>query len=613
MTLTAVAPDSTDIKHLASVDVKFSGAHIGGGIFFSANHFPSVGDSYTAEPQDGLDTATTPHSATDYDFTLPADSALWADYNDINPDTGAVIALKAGFDISLEVGGIVPGTGTFYDGPSVSLLIANDPNDLSGTATVTGYPAVPVTGASPGDLHQSTTSMPSGSYFEQDVDGDVGGFFQVSGLTATNGMSGGPLYLETDLNSDSTDETYIIGALSRAGVVMGTPLVQATSFSPFYDDLARVIQGLSGAEARTADDFGRMALLSAQTAGSTLTTVQGQFFHEDLFGGINADTLLGAGGNDALFGRGGADNLQGGTGNDTLDGGAGADALSGGTGADWFVNFGGAADVVSDFEASEGDIIDLASHFATFDDVLAVATEGLDGSVMIPLPAGGSVQVLDTSLSDLNAVNLNIVCFARGTRITTEHGPVAVEDLHVGMRLLTQSGAYEPLRALRVRHLGPQEARQRPNLWPIRFEADFFGPGLPAAPLYVSRQHRMFINSDLAQRVENEPVLVPAKDFLDCPGASCCAPEQPLSYYHLELANHAILQAENCWSESFFSGPQSQSALPASVHMLRPMTPAARFLKGQAARKLIARHIKNGRAFQHAARATQTPPQRATR
>ncbi|MBU3568581.1 Hint domain-containing protein, partial [Polynucleobacter alcilacus] len=37
------------------------------------------------------------------------------------------------------------------------------------------------------------------------------------------------------------------------------------------------------------------------------------------------------------------------------------------------------------------------------------------------------------------------VCYAKGTHITTDRGPVAVEDLQVGDLVLTVSGKYEPI------------------------------------------------------------------------------------------------------------------------------------------------------------------------
>ncbi|MBU3568592.1 Hint domain-containing protein, partial [Polynucleobacter sp. UK-Pondora-W15] len=38
-----------------------------------------------------------------------------------------------------------------------------------------------------------------------------------------------------------------------------------------------------------------------------------------------------------------------------------------------------------------------------------------------------------------------LVCYAKGTHITTDRGPVAVEDLQVGDLVLTVSGKYEPI------------------------------------------------------------------------------------------------------------------------------------------------------------------------
>ncbi|MGB1216022.1 MAG: hypothetical protein ACPG4X_21850 [Pikeienuella sp.] len=125
--------------------------------------------------------------------------------------------------------------------------------------------------------------------------------------------------------------------------------------------------------------------------------------------GINTDTLLGAGGDVHIFGREGDDAIDGGTGADRIDGGSGSDTLSGGSGADWFVGSvlgGGATDIITDFEATGGDVIDLSSYFATLDEVVD-ATEDLgDGSILITLPigmGGGGVQVLDATIDDLTA------------------------------------------------------------------------------------------------------------------------------------------------------------------------------------------------------------------
>ena len=76
-------------------------------------------------------------------------------------------------------------------------------------------------------------------------------------------------------------------------------------------------------------------------------------------------TLDGGAGDDRLTGGSNADILMGGAGNDTLIGGGGGDRLYGGEGADHFVfqavsdSTPTARDVIYDFNAGEGDVIDL--------------------------------------------------------------------------------------------------------------------------------------------------------------------------------------------------------------------------------------------------------------
>jgi Ca2+-binding RTX toxin-like protein len=108
--------------------------------------------------------------------------------------------------------------------------------------------------------------------------------------------------------------------------------------------------------------------------------------HHDFLGGDNGDNVLrGLDGSDSLNGRGGVDILWGGDDGDNLDGGNGPDALFGEAGGDYMIGghgndhlYGGAdadtfawydivetstsvllADAVLDFNAAEGDRIDL--------------------------------------------------------------------------------------------------------------------------------------------------------------------------------------------------------------------------------------------------------------
>ncbi|MFZ7093411.1 Hint domain-containing protein [Primorskyibacter sp. 2E233] len=613
-----VDPNSTEPRHLASVDVKFSGLHIGGGIYFSANHYPTVGGTSKAIPQRSLIGEAEQHNTVEYDYTLPAGADPWDAYRDDLNGDGTPDAIKAGYDMSLHVGDTLA-SGSFYDGPSVPLLIANDPNDLSGTVYITGYPgsATSLDGQE-GTLHETYGTI--GGYTAQDVGGDAGGYFTINDAQVLTGMSGGGTYLDYDSDGDGTVETYAIGTVTRSGFIdYPNPVpdqyfAEVTSFSPHYAKLAATIEGLTGADARTADDFGRNVLLSAQTLGASLTTVQGQFFHEDIYGGVNADTLLGAGGNDLLLGKEADDLLDGGDGQDTLIGGTGSDTLTGGAGADRFTVEAAASetDVISDFDQTVDDL-DLSLYFDTLQDAMDAATAVGPDTVIdlsqgtLPAAAGaGSVQVLNFSPASLTASNVMVACFTAGTRVLTKTGPRVVEALRPGDRVWTRDNGFQPLRELAVRRLSPADLRLAPHLCPIRIKAGTLGDGVPARNLTVSPQHRVLISGPIVQRMLGETeALVPARKLCVLKGVRQIPPDAAVRYVHLVFARHEIVSAEGCLSESFYPGDATLAALPARqaeayLDLFHTLLPARLLLCEGRAERLVLRHRRNGKPLQQA-------------
>lgn len=608
MAIELVDPSSTESEHLSTVYVKFSGTHIGGGIYFSANHNPAPGGGSTATPQRGLLDEDEKHSTTEYEFTLPEADAPWDDYrDDLNRD-GTLDFVKAGFDISMQVGERLDSTGEFYDGPAASLLIANDPGDLTGTARIVGYPYANASlGNTAGTMYETSGVIRSNGYNAQEVNGDQGGYFDIFGTETYNGMSGSGTYMDYDADGDGNAETYLIGSVARTSSTGA--LTQSASFSPQYADMAATIESLSGDEARDADDFSRMTLLSAQSAGGTETLVQGQFFHEDIYGGVNADTLLGAGGDDYLFGGAGNDILDGGEGNDTLFGGTGENTLIGGAGADRFELAVGYNTEISDFSATDGDSIDLSVHFPTLDDVVAASEDMPDGSLCITLPGNaGVVTISNTSISDLDRLSVNIVCFCNGTMILTPTGERPVEDLVVGDKVVTYDGTERRLRAINRRTLGANELACRQNLWPIRIAAGALGQGVPARDLLVSPQHRILVNSAIALRMTGTTALVAAKTLLGLPRVAQSLPQNPVTYVHLVFDQHQIIRADGCWSESFYPGEQAMASLSdkqkeeyAQIFFSTESKNAATdILEGPKARNMVARHILNRKNLQAA-------------
>jgi Ca2+-binding RTX toxin-like protein len=105
------------------------------------------------------------------------------------------------------------------------------------------------------------------------------------------------------------------------------------------------------------DEVERLSLTGTADLSGTGNAVANR-----LDGNAGANLLSGESGHDVLNGFAGSDTLLGGEGNDTLDGGTGADSLVGGLDADVFL-FRLAAqadgDIIADFNAAEGDRIDL--------------------------------------------------------------------------------------------------------------------------------------------------------------------------------------------------------------------------------------------------------------
>ena len=97
-------------------------------------------------------------------------------------------------------------------------------------------------------------------------------------------------------------------------------------------------------------------------------------------GAIGNDELNGDGGNDVIYGAAGADTIDGGSGDDEFFGGSGNDELTGGSGADTFAfENGHGDDVITDFNVSDGDTIELGGGISSFEISAGNIYDGPDG------------------------------------------------------------------------------------------------------------------------------------------------------------------------------------------------------------------------------------------
>jgi Ca2+-binding RTX toxin-like protein len=303
--------------------------------------------------------------------------------------------------------------------------------------------------------------------------------------------------------------------------------------------------------------------------------------NDSVYGGDDNDTVYGGIGDDTLFGDAGDDQLYGGEGDDILDGGEGDDTLTGGEGNDLFVWTGQGNDTITDFGKDAGgtytdgdrtnnDFVDLswlfnpstlaaynAANGTNFPNPLEAMNHDLsDGRIDFNGMDMSGPTLTFTSLSgSLTTDQTAVICFVRGTRIMTDQGEAAIEDLAQCDRVLTLDNGYQPIRwigSTRRLAIGP--------LAPIEIKAGTLGN---TRDLRVSPQHRMLLQGWQAELMFGEPeVLATAKSLVNDHTIRRIEGGE-VEYHHILFERHEIILAEGAPSESFHPGEQGLKALDA--------------------------------------------------
>jgi hypothetical protein len=189
-----------------------------------------------------------------------------------------------------------------------------------------------------------------------------------------------------------------------------------------------------------------------------------------------------------------------------------------------------------------GDTIDVNGITADGKSYAAGVLTLTNGGVAVgTLAISGAYTSASFTLASTGSGVVITACFARGTRIATARGNIAVEDLHIGDRAVTAlDRRCEPIVWIGRRAVN---CRRHPNpaaVWPVRVAAGAFGPGLPARDLFLSPDHAVFIDG----------VLIPIKYLIN--GRTVAQERRDaVHYFHVELARHDIVAAEGLACESF--------------------------------------------------------------
>jgi len=200
----------------------------------------------------------------------------------------------------------------------------------------------------------------------------------------------------------------------------------------------------------------------------------------------------------------------------------------------------GAAGTISGLTA--GNIISItgatASGISVSGSVLQITTSTGTTSLTLNTSAYDTTRFSFTNVSG-NTQIANTICYLRGTKILTESGEIAIEDLRAGDRLVTRFGGLRPLQwvgrqRFNGRFLGQTNA-------PVCFHAGSIADNVPSRDLYVSPAHSMVIDDH----------LVGACLLVNGVTITQTATDQIVDYFHLDFGVHDCVIADGAWSETY--------------------------------------------------------------
>ncbi|MFY9656765.1 MAG: Hint domain-containing protein [Methylocystis sp.] len=135
-------------------------------------------------------------------------------------------------------------------------------------------------------------------------------------------------------------------------------------------------------------------------------------------------------------------------------------------------------------------------------------------------------------------------CFLRGTKIRTLDGDRNIEDLVPGDVLPTLFGGTRRIQWV-ARHSYRKSDAEKPwveDVRPIRILRSAIAPGVPSRDVYLSKEHRLYVDGVLVRAcnlVNGTTILVDTAEQWD-----------ELEYFNLKLECHDVVYAEDLTCES---------------------------------------------------------------
>ncbi|MFC3613998.1 Hint domain-containing protein [Lutimaribacter marinistellae] len=151
----------------------------------------------------------------------------------------------------------------------------------------------------------------------------------------------------------------------------------------------------------------------------------------------------------------------------------------------------------------------------------------------------------------------NAFCaFSRGSLIETDQGPMAIEDLLPGDRVITGNGSAQEVLWKGSTTLVPGRPDKRGRTHHLyRIMADSFGMQRPLSGVIAGPSARLKATpAHLRHLTGGEPMLVPMVELVDGMGVIETAPPTPVELFHICLRRHALINVDGLEFETYHPG-----------------------------------------------------------
>lgn len=165
------------------------------------------------------------------------------------------------------------------------------------------------------------------------------------------------------------------------------------------------------------------------------------------------------------------------------------------------------------------------------------------------------VHCSDRMLRPTPSERPSVICFTPGTRLRTDTGEVAIEDLGPGDRLLTRDSGPQAVLWTGHRRMSGARLFAMPDQRPIRLRRGALGVDRPEDDLVVSPEHRVLVTGRAARELWGEAeVLVRAADLVGDRYITVDHSLRETWYIHLMLERHEVIWANGLEVETFHPG-----------------------------------------------------------